>query len=341
MLTAQIMAGAPTGGAELFFERLCIALHNAGEAVLPVIRRDPARATRLTAAGLAPQQLRFGGALDLLTAPRLNRLLRARAPAVVMAWMGRAASRTPRGPWTLVGRLGGYYDLKRYRRCAHLVGNTQDIANWIVRQGVPAARVHYVPNFVPDLAGAPPANRAALGVPPDAPLLLALGRLHPVKGFDLLIRALADLPGVHAVIAGEGPERAALTRLAADCNVAARVHLPGWRTDTAALLAAADIFICPSRHEPLGNAVLEAWSAARPVIAAAAHGPAALIRDGIDGLLVPLEQPEALAAAIRTCLADPAPAAARAQAGRAHYLAAFAEPAVVAQWRAFLRAVAP
>ena len=61
------MAGAPAGGAELFFERLTAALHRAGDAVLPVIRRDPARAARLAGAGLHPGQLRFGGPLDLLT----------------------------------------------------------------------------------------------------------------------------------------------------------------------------------------------------------------------------------------------------------------------------------
>jgi glycosyltransferase involved in cell wall biosynthesis len=341
MRIAHIMAGAPIGGAELFFERLCIAQHSAGEAVLPIIRRDPARAARLAAAGLAPAQLRFGGALDPFTGPQLGRLLRAHAPAVAVAWMGRAASHTPRGPWTLVGRLGGYYDLKRFRHCAHLAANTQHIAAWIVGQGIPPGRVHHVPNFVPDLHGAAPAGRAAIGVPATAPLLLALGRLHPVKGFDVLIRALATLPAAHAVIAGEGLERARLTRLAAELGLADRVHLPGWRTDIANLLAAADVFVCPSRHEPLGNAVLEAWSASRPVIATAAQGPAALIRHGETGLLSPIDQPEPLADAIRACLADPAYAAALAQAGRARYLAAFAEPAVVAQWRGFLGSVAP
>ena len=81
MKIAQVMAGAPTGGAELFFERLSIALHRAGDAVLPVIRRDEARAARLAAAGLAPRQLGFGGPADLLTGPRLRGLLRRFAPA--------------------------------------------------------------------------------------------------------------------------------------------------------------------------------------------------------------------------------------------------------------------
>jgi glycosyltransferase involved in cell wall biosynthesis len=339
MLTAQIMAGASVGGAEVFFERLCGALHRAGEGVLPVIRRDAARAARLQAAGLAPLQARFGGALDVCTGPLLARALRARAPAVVVAWMGRAAAVTPRGPWTLVGRLGGYYDLKRFRRCAHLVGNTRHIVDWMVGQGVPVDRAHYLPNFVPDLRGTVPADRAALGVPNGAPLVLGLGRLHAAKGFDVLIRALADLPQAHAVIAGEGEQRGALERLAASCGVAARVHLPGWRADSGALLAACDVLVCPSRHEPLGNVVLEAWSAARPVVAAASPGPAALIRDGQDGVLVPVDDAAALAAGVARGLA--AGGADLGQAGRARYAAEFAEASVVARWRDFLHAVAP
>jgi glycosyltransferase involved in cell wall biosynthesis len=330
------MAGAPHGGAEAFYERLSLALHAAGEEVLPVIRRDAERAARLSAGGLHPVELAFGGAFDLATGPRLRRVLAAFAPAVVIAWMNRAARFTPRGPWTLVGRLGGYYDLKYYRRCDHLVGNTRDITRWIVAQGWPAERAHHLPNFVADLAGAAPA--ALPGAPPR---LLAMGRLHRNKGFDVAIRALALLPGAHLSIAGEGPERAALAALAREAGVAERVAFLGWRGDVGALLAAADVFVCSSRHEPLGNVVLEAWSAARPVVAAAAEGPRELIADGETGLLVPPDAPEALAAAIGALLADPGRAARLAAAGRALYARDFAEAAVLARWRAFLAALAP
>lgn len=337
MLTvAQVMAGATEGGAELFYERLSIALARAGDRVLPVIRRDPARAARLAAAGLAPVQLGFGGALDLLTRPRLRRLLARRAPRIAVAWMSRAAVHTPRGPWVLAGRLGGYYDLRRYRHCDHLVGNTRGIVDWMRAQGWPAARAHYLPNFADDLAGAAPADRASLGVPAGAPLLLALGRLHRNKAFDVLIRALPALPGVHAVIAGEGPERGALTALAAAEGVADRVHLPGWRRDGAALLAAADLLVCPSRHEPLGNVMIEAWSAGRPVVAAANAGARELLADGETGLVVPLEDPAALARATAALLADAAQARRLADAGRARFERDFAEAPVVAAWRAFL-----
>jgi glycosyltransferase involved in cell wall biosynthesis len=327
------MAGSPAGGAELFFERLTTALHRAGDSVLPVIRRDPARAARLAAAGLEPVQLAFGGLFDLTTRPRLAGLLRRFRPAVAVAWMNRAARLTPRGDWVKVGRLGGYYDLRYYRGCDHLVGNTRGIVAWIREQGWPAARVHHLPNFAPDLAGAPPAPR------PPGPLILALGRLHRNKGFDVLIRALALLPGVRARIAGEGPERAALERLAQSCGVAERLELPGWSHDQAGLLAGCDLLVCPSRFEPLGNVVIEAFSAGRPVVAAAVAGPVELIDPGRTGLLVPPEDPARLAGAIRSVLDDPALSARLAEAGRAQFEAEHAEAPVLRRWREALHAM--
>ncbi|PWC28873.1 glycosyltransferase [Teichococcus aestuarii] len=340
MRLAQVMAGAPMGGAESFYERLCCALHAAGEEVLPVIRANPARAARLSVRGLTPVQLRFGQRwLDLPTHLQIRRHLHAFQPQAVVAWMNRAAGFTPRGPWTLVGRLGGYYDLRHYRHCDHLVGNTRGLRRWMLEQGWPEARVHHLPNFAEDMAGALPAELPDL--PEGSPRLLALGRLHANKAFDTLLRALPHVPGAVLLLAGEGPERETLTRLAGELGVAERVRFLGWRQDTAALLAACDVMVCPSRHEPLGNVVLEGWSAARPVVAADADGPAELIRDGETGLLVPRDQPEALGRALATLLADPGRRATLAAAGRAAYEASFSEAAVVAQWQDFLRRVLP
>jgi glycosyltransferase involved in cell wall biosynthesis len=333
---AQVMAGAPAGGAELFFERLTIALAGAGETVLPVIRRNADRAGRLAAAGLLPVQLGFGGPLDLVTGLRLRATLRRFAPRVVVAWMSRAARFAPGGDWVLAGRFGGYYDLKYFRRCDHLIGNTSGITDWIVRQGWPRERAHYLPNFSPALADAPP---AAFELPDGVRRVLALGRLHRNKAFDVLIRALPALPGVHVLIAGEGPERQSLSELARREGVADRLHLLGWRRDTGALLAACDLLVCPSRHEPLGNVVLEAWSARRPVVAAMADGPRELITAGQDGILVPPEEPRALAEAIAGLLDDPARRGALADAGRLRYESEFAEAPVLGRWRQFLATV--
>jgi glycosyltransferase involved in cell wall biosynthesis len=337
MRIAQVMAGATLGGAETFFERLCIGLHDAGETVLPVIRREPARTARLREGGLDPVELRFGGPLDFRTGPRLDAALRRFRPEVTVAWMNRAAGFARRGPpsvpWTLVGRLGGYYDLRHYRRCDHLVANTCDLVRWIVSQGWDRSRVHHLPNFVPDFSGAVP---AALPAPPGATRLLAMGRLHPNKGFDTLLRAMAHLPRAHLSLAGEGPERQTLESLAHALGVADRVAFLGWRQDTGALLAACDISLCPSRHEPLGNVVLEAFSAGKPIVATATPGPMEVITSGETGLIVPVDEPEALARAIASLIADPDRAAALGEAARAAFETTHAEAPVLARWREML-----
>jgi glycosyltransferase involved in cell wall biosynthesis len=336
MRVAQVMAGAALGGAELFFERLCLGLHDAGEDVLAVIRRNGVRADRLRAGGLPPLELAFGGSLDLATRPKLRAALRRFAPRVVVSWMNRASQHAPRGDWVLVGRLGGYYDLRYYRGCDHLVGNTRGIVAWLRERGWAAGRTHYLPNFVEDFAGAAPAaDLADLG----QPLLLGLGRLHADKGFDTLIRALPHLPSAHLAIAGDGPEGASLRTLAERERVAGRVRFLGWRRDAGALLKAADVFVCSSRVEPLGNMVIESWSAGCPLVAVAADGPRELLRDGSDGILVPHEDPRALAAAIAALLADRAQARRMAEAGRRRFTEEFSAAPVIAAWRAFLAAV--
>lgn len=333
---AQVMAGAAHGGAELFFERLCCGLHDSGEAVLPVIRSNARRAARLRAGGLAPLELPFGPPVDLVTRHRLGGALRRFAPQVAVSWMNRATRHMPRGPWVHVGRLGGYYPLRHYRNCDHLVGNTRHLVAWLRREGWPAPRTHYLPNFTEDFAAAIPAG----DVGGDGPLLLGLGRLHTDKGFDTLLHALARLPGCRLALAGEGPERSRLQALAAELGVASRTRFLGWRDDAGALLRAADLFVCSSRVEPLGNMVIEAWSAQTPVVAAAADGPAELLTDRQDGRVVRVDDPDALAKAIGDLLADPAGRRGLAEAGRLNYERQFAPAPVLHRWRSFLAELA-
>jgi len=335
----QAMAGAPHGGAETFFVRLALAFERAGQDQRILIRRDSARAAALRVGGIAPIELPFHRWLDLSTLFGFRRAIRDYRPQIVLTWMTRATQLCPSGEFVHVARLGGYYDLRHYRRCQHLIGNTQEICDYLVRSGWPAERAHYLPNFVPEMRS-PPVARASLGTPEDVPLILALGRLHENKAFDVLLAAMAFVPRAHLWLAGEGPLRAALETKAAALDIAERVHFLGWREDTAALLAAADMLACPSRQEPLGNVVIEAWSASVPIVAAASAGPAALIRDGETGLLVPIDDSAALAAAIGRLAGDPALRNRLAEAGHAAYAAQFGETTVVARYREFLERVA-
>jgi glycosyltransferase involved in cell wall biosynthesis len=164
--------------------------------------------------------------------------------------------------------------------------------------------------------------------------LLALGRLHRNKAFDVLLRALADIPDAHLWLAGEGPLAEPLRRLARELGVAARVGFLGWRDDAAALMAAADVLVCPSREEPFGNVIVEAWARRLPVVAAAAAGPKWLVAHEKTGLLVPVDDAAALASAVTRLLADRALAARLIDAGHAAYAAEFTERSVVAGYLA-------
>ncbi len=339
----QAIAGASEGGAEAFFVRLALGLQRAGVEQRLAIRRDAKRAAILRAGGVDVIELPFGGWLDFATRPALRRAIATFRPAVVLTWMNRASALCPApggaAPFVQVGRLGGYYDLKYYRGCRHLIANTEDILRHIVDQGWPRECAHYLPNFV-DAVRAAPVARGALETAADAFVILALGRLHPNKAFDVLLRALADLPRSVLWLAGSGPEEAALKRLAHGLGVAERVRFLGWRDDVAALFAAADVLVCPSRHEPLGNVVIEAWAQDRPVVAAASAGPAALIREGENGLLAPVDDTAALSAAIRRLMNDPELRRRLAAGGRASYERDHTEAAVVAKYRAFFARVA-
>lgn len=329
------MAGARHGGAEAFFERLVLAFQRAGVEQRAVIRAEPARAARLRAFGLDVRELKYGGWLDFRTRPALARLLAEFRPAVVLSFMSRAADAMP-APWgpipfVHVGRLGGYYDLKYYSTCQHLVANTADLARHILDSGWPAKRVHYVPNFV-DGSNTDPEDRAAHDTPADAPLLLALGRFHANKGFDTLLRALVDLPDAYLWLAGDGPEEKNLLRLAHELDVLPRTRFLSWRADPAPLFAAADAVVVPSRREPLGNVVIEAWARAKPVVASLSEGPRQLIKTGKNGLLVSIDDAKALAYALRLVVDETSLKRQLGEAGYETYRTSFTEDVVVRQY---------
>jgi glycosyltransferase involved in cell wall biosynthesis len=343
----QAMAGARHGGAEIFFERLAAAITRADSVEQRLlIRSNPDRARTLRTSGIAVAETSFGGPLDLASRCAFRREIAAFRPDIVLTWMSRATRFCPRGGFTHVARLGGYYDLRHYRRCDHLVGNTRAIVDYAVAHGWPRERVHYLPNFVPDARGAQPLPRAEPGAAagPDArafPLGLALGRFHPNKGFDLLLDALAAFPGLHLWLAGDGGLRADLEAQAIRLGLGERLRFLGWRNDVAALLASVDFLVCPSRHEPLGNVVIEAWAAGVPVVAVASDGPAGLIVDGESGLLVPLAgDARALAASMMRLAGDRDLRARLASGGRRAYEAEFTEEKVVGAYLGFFSRVA-
>ncbi len=313
MKILQVMAGAGRGGAENAFVDMCLALHEAGETVETVTRPNDIRVPTLQAAGIPVHTLHFGGVVDVFTRWHLAKIIRGFQPDIVQTWMARATWKTPAWnasmnipPYKLVARLGGYYKLKYFKSADHFMANTPDIRRYLIEEGVAPQNATHINNFTTAEKSLAPLKREDFGTPLDAPLLVALGRLHPNKAFDILIRAVAELPGIYLWIAGEGPERKNLEKLIADLSAGDRVKLIGWRSDRADLFAAANICVIPSRHEPFGNVFIQAWAQKIPLITTASKGPTQYVQDGDDALVVPVDDVGALRDSIARLVADKA-----------------------------------
>ena len=332
----QTMAGASHGGAELFFERLAIAFQGTGMTQQLMIKPDSDRMSRLRAAGLDVTGCGFSPILAPLHRRRIAAAIRRAAPDVVLSWMNRATILTPPTGCPHVARLGGFYNLKYYRGCDWLVANTRDIADYLIAEGVPKDRVHHQINFVPDGTDGPVFE----GRRGDGPVIAALGRLHENKAFDTLIRAFAALPEGVLWLAGEGPQRSMLGDLVDELGVAGRVAFLGWQEDPQAVIRGADILVCPSRHEPFGNVIAEGMACGKPVISTRTNGGRELIEDGVNGLLVPVDDTASMADAIAGLIADTALATRLAEGGRACWQASLSPRKVTGDWIAFLERVA-
>ena len=140
------------------------------------------------------------------------------------------------------------------------------------------------------------------------PTVAAVGRLTPQKGIDLLLAALAALPDICAVVAGDGPERARLERQRDELELRNRVRFVGWVEDVSSLLAAVDCFALPSRYEAFPLVVLEAMHAGLPVVAADVGSVREAVVPDETGFLVPADDVGSLRDALRQAL-EPATAA--------------------------------
>ncbi len=279
----------------------------------------------------------------------------ARAKYLYQAWMGLAAA------WRLRGRGIGHVH-------AHLANTPATVALYLAR-GLGAtfsftghandlfarrealkfkleqadfvasiSRWHQL--FYEEIApgGVRPVVRCSVALPEPAEEganIVAVGRLVPKKGFDLLIRAFAQLdrPGVRLIIAGDGPERAHLAALSEREGVADRVDLVGAKPhgQALALIRSAAIFSLPCRTSSTGDrdgipvVLMEAMAAGKPLIAGRLETIAELVEDGRSGLLVPPDDVDALAAALRRLLDDPAAGREMGLAGRARVAEEFAD----------------
>ena len=330
MRVMHVMAGAPEGGAEnIMLESVC-ALAEAGLEQFVVTRpENEFRLDQFANAGIGYATCSFNLRWPFPTTRKIRQSIERFKPDVIEYWMGRAGQFAPAkyrarsAAW-----YGGYYKLERFKNCAWHIGLTKDLLRHIREQGVAEDRSLIVHTYA-DFEDAQPTDRASLDTPADAPVALALARLHEKKGLDTLLDAAKQIEGLYVWIAGEGPLEGALRAQAQALGLTDRVRFLGWRNDRGSLLAACDLVAFPSRYEPFGTVTVDAWAASRPLVAADAVGPKAYVENGVSGIVIPKNDDDALARAMRSVIEDKALAAKLVEGGRKAYEAQFTKAAFV------------
>jgi len=301
----HIIAGARHGGAETFCLDAICALDDAGVKQHVICRPHKYYLEVLTSRNILFDTMSFNRLDKIWTGPNLIRKrIESFHPDVVHAWMGRAASFVPENTRVpVLGWFGGYYDLKRYRSSDFYMGVTKDIVRHIIEKTKAPERSFVVHTFG-TLENAPPMDRKTLDTPQDVPVVLLLSRMHVKKGVDTLLQAATKIPEAYFWLAGDGPDLDKYKQMSSQLGLEPRVRFLGWRDDRAALLKSADICVLPSRYEPFGTVMAEAWHAGVPLVAAEAAGPRAYVEDGENGLLCEIDASDELAQKISLVIND-------------------------------------
>lgn len=286
----HVITGLAAGGAE---RQLALLLpHLGGHADVVTLTNPGQVATRLRAGGVQVTDLDMRGNRDLGALPRLVRLIRAGDYDLVHTHLyracvyGRIAARLAgvrhvvatehslgdtliEGRPTSRGVRALYLGTERLGQMTVAVSPT--VARRLIDWGVPARRVSVVPNGIDAAEFRYQAEgrervRRRLGIAPERSVVGCVSRLEPTKRFDVLLRAVRELPSVTLLLVGEGSERAALTALAGRLGIAERVCFTGEAADVPELLSAMDVYVAPSPQETFGLGVIEALANGLPVV---------------------------------------------------------------------------
>ncbi len=315
-LVARLACQLPSYG---FDVRLVVPNSLESQQLVPWLRRQGVRAEASTAVTSSPVP-------SLRTMIRLARLVRLSGAKVVNIHSG-GSSLAPLDLFAV--RAGGCkrcivsphsahrarnlaYELGEQvasRFCSAIIVGSRTLRDVLIGSGIPERKIHLIPCGVPAPNRSPTRAqaRAQLGIAPDAFVIACVARLHPLKGIDVLIDAVARIPdprrAICLVIAGDGAERSAL-EAAANELLSRRALFLGFMEDPAPVYAAADIIALASRKEGTPLILMEAARFAVPGVATDVGGIRDEIAQGETGLLVPPENAAALAAVILRLMTD-------------------------------------
>jgi glycosyltransferase involved in cell wall biosynthesis len=228
----------------------------------------------------------------------------------------------------------GFKRASSRRLAAHVAVGTGSAREVERLAGLPPGSVRTIHHGVPDLplGNAP---RPAAGF-----VVGSIGRLDRQKGLDVLVDALPSVPDAFALLVGDGPERCDLLDRAAAAGVEDRLEVTGWRDDARSFLGALDAYVLPSRFEGFPQAVVEAMLAERAVVASDVGSVSDAVVDGETGLLVPPDDAEALAAALRRLRDDEPLRAALGRRAREKALAEFSPSRMARAYEALYEEIA-
>ena len=297
-------------------------LANRGHVSIVAARRNEPLAERARASGLEVVDCSPRSELDIVAALRLRQVIREHgitvvhahtAHAVAVAALATLGFRVPlvvsrRVDFPLRANIGTRW---KYGRAAAIIAISGAVASVLERSGIAPHRIRVVPDGVDihrEITTASGESLAALGIPPDAPLVVQVAQLVGHKDPLNFVRAIAHVhavsPNVHALLVGDGPLRADVEREVQELGLRDSVHVAGYRDDADSLLAAATVATLSSREEGMGSVLLDALAFGRAIAATRAGGIPEVIIDGESGLLAEPRNPTALGDAILRLLND-------------------------------------